>query len=428
MKINYTLEDLPPDAQKLVRIFRLHRFIDAASVGPFSVVLLLTLQDRGFSLFDISILFAVFTGTRLILEIPLGGLADGIGRKPVFMLSVVALLLSVATLIIFDGFWLTMLSLVFMSARMALMSGTLVAWFVEKFKQLAPTYSTQLVLAKTQFSGAIGLAISSIIGGFSVDFFGARFMHWGITKYEVPLIGSLIFGIFVLLFTHYLIIETTHKVNRKAIIGGFSNLGNIISDAGHYGFSNRLISSILIGVACTSLAFFTFQAFWVPFVKPMLNDQYAASIIGILTFVFFFMVGLGSEIAKPTIVFFGHKMAHALGVLTFMCALCLIAISTTTNIYSFVALLLIYTIFIGSINSPYNSIFHDHIPDDKRSTLLSFASLMQGLGGLVGMLFIGYIADIFGIAMAWKVGSVFLFGASLIYITLQSRIHYISNH
>lgn len=424
---NYSINDLPAAGQTHVRIFRVHRFIDAASIGFFGVVLLLILEERGFGLFDISILFAVFTGTRLLLEIPLGGLADAIGRKPVFMLSVIAVLFSISILLIFDSFWLTLLALMFMGMRMALMSGTLGAWFIENFKQLAPTFSTQPVLAKTQRSGAMGLAISSIIGGFSADLVGVNLAHIGITKYEVPLVGSLILGGFVLFYTQFFIIETSQKLSKKAIVGGFSNLGIIIFDATQYGLKNKLISSMLIGTACTSLAFFTFQAFWVPYIKPMLNDQYAATIIGILTFVYFFMAGLGSEIAKPTIVFLNNNMSHALATLTFICGLCLLAISTTSNIYSFVALLIVYTAFFGSVSSPYNSIFNDHIPNEKRSTLLSIASLMQGLGGLIGMLFIGYIADIFSIATAWKVGVVFLFGASLIYFGLMARKQYISN-
>ena len=313
MRTDYKISDLPLEAQRHSRIFRIQRFLDASSVGPFSVVIMLILQDRGFSLFDMSILLAIFSGTGLLLELPLGGLADGIGRKPVFMMSVVAFLLSILTLIIFEGYWMTMLSLIFMGARMALMSGTLAAWFVEKFKRLAPDFSTQPVLAKNQFSGAIGLAISSVLGGLVADYFGASFAIFGISKYEVPLIGSLFLGVVILFYTHFLIIETTHKVNKAAIKRGFSNLGNIIFDAGHYGFKHRIISNMLVGAGCTSLAFFTFQTFWVPFTKPMLDEQFATSIIGVLTFTYFFMAAMGTKIAAPTFRYFTIKLAMLWG-------------------------------------------------------------------------------------------------------------------
>lgn len=428
MRTDYKLKDLPLEAQKHSRIFRIQRFIDAASVGFFAVVILLLLQSRGFGLFDIAVLLAVFSGTSLVLELPLGGLADGIGRKPVFMLSVVAFLLSILTLILFKSYWLTMLSLVFMGFRMALVSGTLMAWFVEKFNRLAPEFSTQPVLAKNQFAMLMGQAISSVVGGFVADFYGTRFVNYGIGKFELPLVGAFILGIVVLIYTHFLIIEDRHKVNFVVIKNGFSNLAHIIRDSGMYGFKHRFIQLLLVGTTCTSLALYTFQTFWVPFVEPMLNDEYATSIIGVLTFGYFSSQAVGSMIATPAIRLFGGDTAKTLAGLIFICALCLIGISTTTHIYAFVILLMLYTLFVGSVSSPFNSIFHEHIPDDKRSTLLSLQSLMARLGGLVGLLFIGYIADEFSIATAFKVGAIFIFVAGLLYYILSRRIGHISNH
>lgn len=428
MRTSYKLNELPLAAQKHSRIFRLHRFLDASSVGAFSVVIVLLLQDRGFSLFDISILFAVFSGTGLVLEMPLGGLADGIGRKPVFMLSVVAFLLSILTLVLFEDYWLTMLSLVFMGMRMALMSGTLSAWFVERFKKIAPEFSTQPVLAKNQFAGAIGLAVSSVFGGVIADYASDDMLQYGLTKYEVPLLGSLLLGFIVLVYTHYLIQEDGHKLDKTALTNGFTNLGAVIKDAGIYGFKNKVISNMLVGAACTSLAFFTFQSFWIPFVKPMLNETYATSFIGILTFAYFASQAIGTHIAAPTIKLFNGNIAKALGYLTLICALGLIAVSFTTHIIAFSLSLILFTLVMGSIYSPYASIFHDHVPDDKRSTLLSLVSLMERLGGLVGLLFFGYIAEHFGFTTGFRTGALFIIFAGLLYLGLPRYMKNISNH
>lgn len=418
MKISYKLNELPAAAQKHARIYRVHRFIDAASVGMFSLVIVLLLNDRGFSLFDISVLFAVFSGTGLVLELPLGGLADGIGRKPVFLLSVVAFLFSILTLLMFDGYWMTMLSLMFMALRMALMSGTLTAWFVERFNTLAPEFSTQPVLAKNYFYGATGLAISSVIGGLIVDFIGPRMLQYGFAVYEVPLIGCLIMGVVVLAYTHFLIHEEGHKIDKATIKSGFSNLSDIIRDSGVYGFKNKVILTMLIGTIFSMAAFFSFQSFWMLHAKPMLNTSYATSIIGALSFVYFFSQAIGALIATPTIKFFNDDIAKALGVLTLLCMLGLVAISMTTNIYAFTICLVVFTAFMGSISSPYASIYNDYIPDDKRSTLLSLESLMKKLGGLVGLLFVGYIAEHYSIATSWSVGAVFILLASLLFLSL----------
>lgn len=428
MRTSYKLHDLPQAAQKHARTYRLHRFLDAASVGMFSVVIVLLLKDRGFSLFDISILFAVFSGTGLVLEMPLGGLADGIGRKPVFMMSIVAFLLSILTLIMFDDYWLTMLSLVFMGFRMALMSGTLGAWFIERFKTLAPEFSTQPVLAKNQFAGAVGLASSAIIGGLVADFIGPQMVQYGFGVYEVPLFGCLFLGVVVFLYTHFLIQEDDHKVDKAALRSGFSNLGAIIRDSGVYGFRHKVISIMLIGATCSTAAFFSFQSFWILYAEPMLDTQYATSIIGVLSFVYFFSQALGALIAAPVIKIFNGNIAKALSALTMLCMVGLVTVSLTSNIYAFAICLAIFTVLMGSISSPYVSIFNDHIPDDKRSTLLSLDSLMGKLGGLIGLLFIGYISDQYDISAAWRIGAIFILVAGLLYLTLVRRIGNIRNN
>lgn len=428
MKISYKNSELPLAAQKHTRIFAIHRFIDASSIGMFGVILILLLQDRGFSLFEISVLFAVFSGTSLVLELPLGGLADGIGRKPVYMMSVVAFILSVFFLIISDNYWVNVFALVLMGIRTALMSGTLMAWFVEKFRRLAPDFGTQPILARSKFASAMGIGISSVLGGFIADLFGSNFGQFGLSKYEIPLVISFIIGFIILVFTHFLIVEEGHKLNREALKKGFSNLGAIIRDSSVYGFKNKIILTMLIGSVCTVIAFFTFQSFWVPFVKPMLVTEYATSIIGVLTFVYFASQAVGTTIANPVIRVLKNDMGKALAYLVLACTACLFAISTVDNIFAFVVLLVLYTMFVGSVASPYGSIFHDNIPDDKRSTMLSLVSLSERFGGLFGLLFIGYIGEEYSLATAFKISAIFIFAAGLIYLTLSKHIKNISNH
>ncbi|MBL1242422.1 MAG: MFS transporter, partial [OCS116 cluster bacterium] len=206
------------------------------------------------------------------------------------------------------------------------------------------------------------------------------------------------------------------------------NLGNIIADAGHYGFRNKTIATMLMGAGCMSLAFFTFQSFWVPFVKPMLNGEFATSIIGFLTFGLFLSQAMGTMLAKPAINLCRGNMAKALAGLTFISAAGLLAISFSSDIIYFALTLVLFSLFIGSMHSPYASLFHDNLPNDKRSTLLSLVSLVERLGGLVGLLFIGYIAEYFGIPTAFQIGSIFILVAGILYLTLPHNQRNISNH
>ena len=128
-------------------------------------VVALALIDRDMDLFQISLLFGVYSVTTMAMELPFGGLADNIGRKPVFMSAVVASLISLVIFLSSNDFFVLILSFAFIGFGRALRSGTLDAWFVENFKVMAPNVDVQPALAKAQWANAMGLAFGAICGG-----------------------------------------------------------------------------------------------------------------------------------------------------------------------------------------------------------------------------------------------------------------------
>ena len=117
-------------------------------MGLTVAVVALALTDRGIDLVQISLLFGVYALTTMTMELPFGGLADNIGRKPVFLAAVVASLMSLALFLSSNDFHVLALSFAFIGFGHALRSGTLDAWFVETFKAAAPGVDVQPALAR----------------------------------------------------------------------------------------------------------------------------------------------------------------------------------------------------------------------------------------------------------------------------------------
>jgi MFS family permease len=136
-------------------------------MGLTVAVVPLALTDRGMDLFQISLLFGVYSLTTMTMELPFGGLADTIGRKPVFLAAVVASVVSLALFLSTSDFHVLALSFAFIGFGRALRSGTLDAWFVETFKVSAPNVDIQPALAKAQWANAMGLAMGAVWGGAS---------------------------------------------------------------------------------------------------------------------------------------------------------------------------------------------------------------------------------------------------------------------
>ncbi len=118
--------------------FALHQLLHWASVGILFPVLVLTQIDKGLDLLQVGVVMALYSTTVIMLEVPTGGLADQLGRKQIYMISVVVKLISIG-LFIFSS-TPAMITLVFIlyGASRALDSGSIDAWFVDTFHEQHP--------------------------------------------------------------------------------------------------------------------------------------------------------------------------------------------------------------------------------------------------------------------------------------------------
>ena len=72
----FSLKALTNSARQHIRVFQIHQFLDRFAMGLTVAVVALALTDRGMDLFQISLLFGVYSLTTMAMELPFGGLAD----------------------------------------------------------------------------------------------------------------------------------------------------------------------------------------------------------------------------------------------------------------------------------------------------------------------------------------------------------------
>lgn len=125
-ELDFSFAALTGPARRHIRVFQVHQFLDRFAMGLTIAVVALALTDRGMDLFQISLLFGVYSLTTIAMELPFGGLADTIGRKPVFLAAVVASVISLALFLSTSDFYGLALSFAFIGFGRALRSGTLV--------------------------------------------------------------------------------------------------------------------------------------------------------------------------------------------------------------------------------------------------------------------------------------------------------------
>ncbi|MFW8635720.1 MFS transporter [Cribrihabitans pelagius] len=421
-EIEFSFAALNDSARRHIRVFQIHQFLDRFAMGLTVAVVALALTDRGMDLFQISLLFGVYSLTTMAMELPFGGLADSIGRKPVFLTAVVASLISLVLFLSTSDFYVLALSFAFIGFGRALRSGTLDAWFVETFKATAPNVDVQPALAKAQWANAVGLAIGAVLGGLLPDILGLAAKSLGFSIYDVSYVASfgVMLGVFV--FTMLAIVEKPRPMNVTALMHGFGNVPTVIKDASLLALKHPALSILLAALAFFLMATNPVEVIWPTHAKPMLDEGYANTVIGVVTATYFFSIAFGASLSPHISRIFKRRHVMTLAA-TFAClAGVQIALALQGSIIGFVTVFVLYSVILGVSETPASSILHRCVEDRQRSTMLSLRSLIQQLGAALGLVLAGTVAEIYSTPIAWTVGAVFLFTAVLLILVLVRRL------
>ncbi len=418
----FSLHTLAAPARRHIRVFQLHQFLDRFAMGLTVAVVALALTDRGMDLLQISLLFGVYSLTTMAMELPFGGLADSIGRKPVFLAAIVASLMSLALFLSSSDFYVLALSFAFIGFGRALRSGTLDAWFVETFKTTAPGVDVQPALAKAQWANAMGLALGAVLGGLLPDAFGSIAQRHGFSIYDVSYAVSFGVMLCVFLFTLLAIVEKPHPLNSGALKQGFASVPGVVKEAGLLALRHPMLSVLLAALALFLMATNPVEVIWPTYAKPMLEDGFATTAIGALTATYFFSIAFGASLSPRISRIFKRRHAVTLSVIFACLAVFQIALAIQDEIVGFVVAFILFSITLGASETPASSILHTFVEDRQRSTMLSLRSLIQQLGGALGLIVTGAVAEVYSTPVAWSLGAAFLLIAVMLTGVLALRM------
>lgn len=391
-------------------------------MGLTVAVVALALTDRGMDLFQISLLFGIYSLMAMAMELPFGGLADNIGRKPVFLAAVIASLISVALFLSSTDFMVLALSFAFIGFGRALRLGTLDAWFVETFKAAAPNVDVQPALAKAQWANAMGLAVGAIVGGLLPDAFGAMGLDYGHSVYDVSYAASFAAMVGVLLYTTLAIAENQRPFRLNALGHGFAAVPTVIAEASVLALKHPTLSMLLASLTLFLMATNPVEVIWPTFAKPMLAEGYANTAIGALTAGYFFSIAFGAWLSPGISRVFRRRHAMTLAAVFTCLAILQIALAMQGSILGFIVVFLAYSISLGASETPASSILHSCVEDHQRSTLLSLRSLVQQMGAAVGLVIAGAVAEVYSTSIAWIFGAIFLLMGLALNLLLAKRL------
>lgn len=405
--------------QQLLKIFIINQTFHWFVFGLIVPVIALLQLEKGLNLFQIGISMAICSGTIVLLELPTGGLSDTIGRKKVYLISLMIKFGAAFVLLIAQDFQAIILGFLLWGMARAFSSGSMDAWFIDEFHLIDPKGNLQEALATVGIFIPIGLALGALLGGFlpmSLGRITNQIPRLGI--YSSNLIAILFFVIIQYLLTSKLIIEEIPPERKSGFISGFKLLPEVISTSIQYGIKNNIIFLLLLSTFALGVGFSGLETFWQPQVKNILGSDSQTWIFGALTAGYFFAGSLGNVLITPLCKLFKNNYSLVLFFLRFFMGVLFFILALQNKIAGFTIFYLTFFLYNGMSSAPHATIFNYQIPSEKRSTLLSFESLFLQIGGLLGALIMGYISNSFSITIAWFIGSAILVLSCFTYLFL----------
>ena len=413
----------PQNLQQIKRSYYLVTFLFwFATILPGAVSVLLV-QARGLDLFQIGIFLGIYSLTIVLLEIPTGGLADAVGRKRV---TVLALLFTLASLVVFlfaFSFAFFLLYALLAGAGRALMSGALLAWFIDSLHETAPDADIQPPLAVAGTVELVALGLGTLLGGFLPTLFGGLPAEGTavLTPLSVTVFSSALMMMLTLLAVLLLIRED--RAGRGAEnVRGVRALPQIVGEAFRLSRRNPTILLLLGATLASGLALGSVETFWQPRFAVLLGGSEGNSVVfGVLLAGSFGLGALGNLLATPLSRFFGKRYALVAALFQGLGGLTLVLLALQTYVTAAAALFWLVYFSRGVINSPHAALFNREAPKARRSAMLSVQSLAAYAGLFLGSSVLGYVAENFSINLAWTVSGVAL-GASLLFYLGVGRL------
>jgi MFS family permease len=388
-------------------------------VGLLFPVLILIILDKGLDLFQAGAILAVYSGTAVALELPTGGLSDSIGRKKVYILALSVNILAIISFLLASSFATVALAALLMGLGRALSSGSIDAWFVDEFKAAAPQGNLQEALAKANILIPVGLGIGSLIGGLLPMTLGKVInAQLGMTIFAANLFVVLVADILQLFLTQKLISERTWSNKKGGWKEGFRSVPSVISSSVTYGLKNRIILVLLMVNMAIGFGVAGLELLWQPRVSEIMGNDVQTIVFGVLAAAYFLITAVGSALSTPLCRWFNGNYGAVMAILLIALGGSTFVLAMQGDLILFAAFYLLIYLLAGMTNSPYGTMYNEHVPSEQRSTMLSFQSLVLQGGALCGSLVLGYVAGSSGIPLAWMVAAAVVAFSSIGFVYL----------
>jgi MFS family permease len=413
--INYTL-------QQIKRVYFTVLALNWFAVALPLAIFFLFMQGRGINLFQLGVIMGLYSATIVLLELPTGGLADAIGRKKVALAAHSINVLANVVIFFSFSFWGFLLGMILLGIGRALNSGALDAWYVDSLQTADPDIDLQPALAQAGTVTLLALGAGTLIGGalptvlHGLPEDGSAL----ISPLSITLLVSLCFRLALLLVIAKAVHEPQRtEASRADWRSGFDSVPGIVGDALRLTRQNRNLPLLMGATVIGGFTLAGAETFWQPRFAELLGGGTERTWIFGLVMAISFLAGVGGNlISIPASKHLNHRYAVVAALARSVQSIGLLAMALLQPIIGFASGFWAFYLGNGLNSSPHETLVNQEIPAERRSAMLSLQSLASYIGGFLGSILLGAVAEVFTISAAWILAAV----VSMVSLVLYARV------
>lgn len=384
-------------------------------------VLVLHMTGRGLDLAIIGIAFTIRAVLVVLLELPTGGLADAIGRRPIALASQLFTAASFMALLFVSGPFLALVYALLQGIGAALHSGALDAWYVDELKRLEPDVELQPHLAAVNVFQAVGMLVGTTLGGFLPRLTAGLELAFPLSDFGIALFAGLALRLLVWLLTFVLMREPIKPQGSDPV--GLGAVPTILKDA--FGLSRSIpqIRWLLVAAFASGLAMVSIETFWQPIAAFTFGsdavDSVPFGVLGTLSGVA--LLGGSLAVMRWGKRFPGGPAALA-GFSTLLRGAAILLFAMMTGSAGLALTFALVYFALATSNVPHYALMHDSIPSARRSSMMSVHSLVFFGGIALASGPLGWLATVEGPRLALGIAGALTILASLAYVKVAQHV------
>ena len=357
----------------------------------------LFLLDAGLSFFEVFVANAAFSAGMVVFEVPTGVVADTVGRRISFLLSVSVLatttLLYVALAEVGAGVVAFALVSVGMGLGFTFYSGAMEAWLVDALAATGYRGILDRVFARGQQITGAAMLVGTIGGGLL-----------GQVDLAIPYLvrAVLLAAVFVVAFVVMHDLGFTPRSVAAAELPG--EIARNARAGVEFGWQQRPLRLLMLA-SLVQVGFFTWGFYASqPYLLELLDSD-AIWISGLGAAAIALSMIAGNQVVNVASGFCGRRTTLLLGAAVLQTGAA-VALGLASSFWVALAALLLVTASIGVTNPVRSAYLHQVVPTEQRATVVSFDSMVSNAGGIGGQVGLGALGEARSVGAAFVTGGV----------------------